>query len=87
MRAGGAVRSGNRSRYFIRIDAPVRRSLGEIARFAIRQRGMRAAFLALGQALVNAISIRLVFDDENTAVRRCGRSGTEERAGQNRGER
>ncbi len=79
--AGGL---GNRPGDFIGIDAPVGRGLGEIPRLAIGPGGMRAAFLALGEALVDAIAVRLVGDDENAAVGRCRRRGEEERTGQKR---
>jgi hypothetical protein len=62
---------GNRARDFIRVDAPVRQGLDEIARLAIGPGSMGAAFLALGQALVDAVAVRLVGDDEDAAVGRC----------------
>ena len=77
-----AGRFGNRPRDFVRIDAPVGRSLGEVPRLAIRQRGVRAAFLALGEALIDPVAVRLVLHDENAAIRRCGRGGKEEHTGQ-----
>ena len=43
---------------------------------------MRAAFFALGQALIDAISIGLVGDDENTAVGMSGRDGEQKSADQ-----
>ena len=79
-----AGRLGNRSRYFVGIDAPIGRSLGEIPRFAVGQGGVGAAFLALGEALVDPIPIRLIFDDENAAFRRRGGSGAKESAGKKR---
>ncbi len=45
---------------------------------------MRAAFFALGEALVDAVTVRLVFNDENAAVGRCSRRGEEEHTGQKR---
>ena len=72
--AVAAGRLGNRPRDFIRIDAPIGRGLGEIARLAIGPRGMGAAFVALGQALVDAVTVGLVLDDENAAVGRCRRA-------------
>ena len=45
---------------------------------------MRAAFFALGQALVDAITVRLVGDDENAALGGRRRRGEEERTGQKR---
>jgi hypothetical protein len=55
---------GNGPRDFIRIDAPVGRGLGEIPRPAIGQGGMRTAFVALGETLVDPVAVRLIFDDE-----------------------
>ena len=43
---------------------------------------MRAAFVAPGEALVDAVAVGLVGDDEDAAVGRCGRRGEKERAGQ-----
>src|ERR1700736_6843151 len=62
---------GNRACDFIRIDAPVRRGLGKIPRLAIGPGGGGAACLALGEALVDAVAVRLVGDDEHAAVGRC----------------
>ena len=45
---------------------------------------MRAAFFALGEALVDAVAVGLVGDDENAAVGRRRRRGEEERTGQKR---
>ncbi len=45
---------------------------------------MFATFLAFGEALVDPIAVRLIFDDENAAVRHGGRRGTNESAGQKR---
>ncbi len=45
---------------------------------------MRATFFALGEALVDAVTVGLVGDDENTAVGRGGRCGEEENTGQKR---
>ena len=75
---------GNRPGYFIRVDTPVGRGLGEIPRLAIGAGGVGAAFLALGEALVDAITVRLVGDDENAAVGRCSRCGEQEHTGQKR---
>ena len=75
---------GNRSRDFVRVDTPIGRSLGEIPRLTIGARGMRAAFFALGQALVDAIPVLLVGDDENAALGGRRRRGEEERTGQKR---
>jgi hypothetical protein len=53
--------SGNRPRYFIRIDAPIGRGLGEIARLAIGPRGMCATFFAPRKTLIDPVAIVLVF--------------------------
>ena len=45
---------------------------------------MGAAFFALGQALVDAVAIGLVGDDENAALGGRWRRGEEERTGQKR---
>ena len=43
---------------------------------------MRAAFLALGQALVDAVAVGLIGDDENTAVGVSGRDDEQKAADQ-----
>jgi hypothetical protein len=45
---------------------------------------MGAAFLALGEALVDAVAVGLVGNDENAAVGGCGRGGEQEHTGQKR---
>ena len=45
---------------------------------------MRAAFLAPGQALVDAIAVGLVGDDEDAGVGERRGGGEDERAGQKR---
>jgi hypothetical protein len=45
---------------------------------------MRAAFFSLGEALVDAITVRLVGDDENAALGHRCRRGEEKRTGQKR---
>ena len=45
---------------------------------------MRTAFFAFGEALVDAIAISLVRDNENPAVGRCSRRCEEKRTGQKR---
>ena len=45
---------------------------------------MGAAFLAPGEALIDAIAIRLVGNDEDAAVSGGGRGGKQEPAGQKR---
>ena len=42
---------------------------------------MGAAFLALGEALVDAVAVGLVGDDEDPAVGDSGRRGEKEHAG------
>ena len=75
-------RFGNRAGDFVGIDAAIGGGLGKFARLAIGARGMRAAFVALGEALVDAIAVGLVGDDEDAAVGECGRGGEQERTGQ-----
>jgi len=43
---------------------------------------MGAAFFALGQALVDAVAVGLVADDENPAVGRCRGRGERKDTGQ-----
>ena len=43
---------------------------------------MGAAFLAPGEALVDAVAVRLVGDDEDAAVGGSGRGGEQEGTGQ-----
>ncbi len=45
---------------------------------------MCTAFFALGEALVDAITVRLVGDNENAALGFRSRRGEEERTGQKR---
>jgi hypothetical protein len=73
---------GNRAGYFIGVDASVGGSLSEIPRLAIGLGGVGAAFVALGETLVDAIAIRLVGNDENATVGQCCRPDQEERTGQ-----
>ena len=75
---------GDRPGYFVRIDTPIGGSLGKIPRLAIGPGGMRPAFCALGETLVDAVTVGLVFNDENAAVGRRSRRGEEERPGQKR---
>ena len=82
--AAAADGLGYRSRDFVRVDAPVGRGLHKIPRPAIGQRRMGTAFLALGEALVDAIPVRLVGDDEDAALGRRRGRGEEERTGQKR---
>ncbi|MEA2867179.1 MAG: hypothetical protein QOE39_1894 [Bradyrhizobium sp.] len=42
---------------------------------------MRTAFFALGETLVDPVTVRLIFNDENAAIGGCRRRGEEERAG------
>ncbi len=80
-----ALSLGHRAGDFIGIDAPVGRGLGEIPRLAIGAGGMGAAFFAPGEALVDAVAVRLIGDDEDAAVGRCNRGGTQEHTGRKRG--
>ena len=75
---------GNRAGYFVGVYPPVGRRLGEIPRLAIGMGGVGATFVASGQALVDAISVGLVGDDENAAVRQCRRAGEEAKTGEKR---
>ena len=84
MVAAAAGGLGNRSGDFVGVDAPVGRGLRKVPRLAVGPGGMRAAFFALGQALVDAITVRLVGDDENAALGGRRRRGEEERTGQKR---
>ena len=47
---------------------------------------MRAAFLALGEALIDAIAVGLVLNDENPAIRRRSRGAKNKYARQKRRE-
>jgi hypothetical protein len=47
---------------------------------------MGAAFFTLGETLIDAIAIGLVFNDENPAVRRRRRNAKEKHTGQERRE-
>ena len=80
--AGGRRR--DRAGDFVRIDAAIGGGLGKIPGLAIGAGGMGAAFLASGEALVDPVAIRLVGDDEDTAVGRRRRRGEQEHAGQER---
>ena len=79
------ARLGNRPGHFIGIDPPIGGGLGEIPRLAVGPGGLGAAFIAPGEALVDAVTVGLVGDDEYAAVGRCGRCGVNENAGQNGG--
>ena len=72
------------ARDFVRIDPSIGRGLCEIPRLAIGQRGMGAALLALGEALVDAIAVGLVGNDENPAVGPRGRPDEKRHAGEKR---
>ena len=73
---------GNRAGDLIGIDTAEGGRLGKIARLSIGPRGVHAAFVAHGEALVDAIAIRLIGDDEYLCVRGSGGCGEDERAGQ-----
>jgi hypothetical protein len=73
---------GNRAGYLFRLDPSVRRCFREIPRMAIGVGGMCTTFVAPRQALVDAISVGLVGNDENAAVRPSRRAGKEANTGQ-----
>ena len=81
-----AVLAGLRDRagYFVGVDPPIGHGLGEVPRLAIGMGGMGATFLALRQALVDAIAVRLIGDDENATVGPCHRPREEGKTGQKR---
>ena len=60
--------------------------MGKISRSAIGQGGVGAAFVALGEALVDAVAVRLVGNDENFGFGRRVRCGDEKHTGQKRRE-
>jgi hypothetical protein len=75
---------GHRSGDFIQIDAAVGRGLGKIPRPAVGQGGMGAAFLTARKALVDAVTVGLVGNDENLGFGRRARCGEQEYTGQKR---
>src|SRR6202035_104522 len=79
------ARLGNRAGDLVGVDAAIGRGFREIPRLAIGSGGISAAGLALGQALVDAVAVALIGDDEDAAVGGCSRGGGCENAGQNRG--
>ena len=72
----------NRTGDLIRVDPSVCRGFGKIARLAIGPRGMFPATLAFCEALVDAIAVGLIGNDEYPAVGGCRRPGHREYAGQ-----
>ena len=62
--AGGMNRAGD----FVGIDPAVGAGLGKIPRLAVGAGGVGAAFVAPGEAMVDAIAVGLVGDDEDAAV-------------------
>lgn len=68
MIAGGSAGRWDRAGDFVRIDAAEGGRLREFARLAIGAGGMHAAFLALGEALIDAVAVGLIGDDEDAAV-------------------
>ena len=72
---------GNRAGYLFRLDPSVRRCFREIPRMAIGVGGMCTTFVAPRQALVDAISVGLVGNDENAAVGVSGRGREQKCAG------
>ena len=75
---------GNCARDLIRIDAAVGYGLREIPLLAVGARGIGAAFFAPRQALVDAIAISLVGDDEHTGVGKRRGGGKDECADKKR---
>src|SRR5262249_15381753 len=73
---------GNRARDLVEIDAAVGQGLRELPLLAIGARGVGAAFVAPRQALVGAISVGLVCDDEGAGVGQRRRGAAEEGASQ-----
>ena len=63
-----AGRSRDGAGYFVRIDAAESGCLGEIPRLAKGPGGVRAAFLAVGEALIDAVAVGLIGDDEDPVV-------------------
>ena len=76
---------GNSAGDLVGIDAAVRYGLGEIPLLAIGARGMRPALVAPGEALVDAITVGLVGDNEDAGVGEGGGGGDDKCAGQNKG--
>ena len=62
------ARLGNRAGDFVGVDAPIGGGLSEIPRLAIEPGCMGAAFVALGETLVETVAIGLVGDDKDAAV-------------------
>jgi hypothetical protein len=75
---------GNRAGDFVRIDPAIGRGLRKISQLTVGLRGMSAALLALGKALIDPIAVRLVGDDENPAVGQRCRPGKKRHTGQKR---
>src|SRR5262249_41586415 len=69
---------------FVGIDPAIGRGLGEIPRLAVAARDLRAAFLAPGEALVDAVAVRLVIDDEDAGLGRCSGRSNDEGTGEER---
>jgi hypothetical protein len=75
---------GNRTGYFIGVDTPIGGSLREIPRLAVGLGGVGAAFLAPGEALIDAVTIRLIGNDEDATVGPRCRPSQNGQAGQKR---
>ena len=75
---------GNRTGYFIGVDAPIGGSLREIPRLAVGLGGVGAAFLAFGEALIDAVTIRLIGNDEDATIGPRRRPSQNGQAGQKR---
>src|SRR4051794_14198931 len=78
--AAACFQLGNRAGDFIGVHATKGRGLREFSRLTIRKRGMRAAFIAPGEALIDAVAVSLVGDNVNTGFGRCWRGGGEKHA-------
>src|SRR3979490_2987592 len=80
--AGGAVRDRDRARCVIAVERAERDRLAECVRAAIGTGGGGAAARAFGEAAVDAVSVRIVGNDENLSFGLCRRH-----PGQDRGDR
>jgi hypothetical protein len=77
------ARLGNRAGYLIRVNSPVGRGLGEIPRLAIGMSGVGAAFVAPGEALIDAVAVRRIGNDKNASIGPDRRSREQKNTGQN----
>ena len=67
---------------FVGIDPAIGRGVGKVPGLAVGAGGMGPASVALGQALVDPIAVRLVGDDEDAGLGRRARSGDDEATAQ-----